>query len=102
VREKTGNKTMINVYYSCLLDEDNCPEIVTATKKRALQLAQQRTSNPVSIADFQKGEYLVFYEKISVDENSPENKGYSLEAVINALIPECSDAEYSCHRKIKL
>jgi hypothetical protein len=102
VREKTGNKTMINVYYSCLLDEDNCPEIVTATKKRALQLAQQRTNNPVSIADFQKGEYLVFYEKISVDENSPENKGYSLEAVINALIPECSDAEYSCHRKIKL
>lgn len=93
---------MINVYYSCLLDEDNCPEIVTATKKRALQLAQQRTSNPVSIADFQKGEYLVFYEKISVDENSPENKGYSLEAVINALIPECSDAEYSCHRKINL
>ena len=92
---------MINVYYNCLLDEDNCPEIVTATKKRALELAQQRTSNPVSVADFQKGEYLLFYEKISVDENSPENKGYSLEAVINALIPQCSDAEYSCHRKVK-
>ena len=93
---------MINVYYACLLDEENCPEITTASRKRALELAQRKTSNPVSVAEFEKGEYLLFYEKISVDENSPENKGYSLEAVINALIPECSDAEYSCHRKVKV
>jgi hypothetical protein len=102
VREKQETKTMINVYYACLLDEENCPEITTASRKRALELAQQKTSNPVSVAEFEKGEYLVFYEKISVDETLPENRGYTIEAMINDLTPQCSDAEYSSHRKVKV
>jgi hypothetical protein len=93
---------MINVYYSCLLDEENCPEITTASKKKALELAQQKTSNPVSVAHFEKGEFLVFFEKILIDETAPDNKGFSLEAIISSLKPECSDAEYSCYRKIKI
>ena len=88
---------MINVYYSCLLD---CPEITS--KKRALELAQEKTTNPVSASYFEKGEYLVFLEKVSVDETAPDNNGLSLEAIINSLNPQCSDAEYSSHRKVKV
>ena len=99
--KKRGN--MINVYFNCLIDTESHPEIAEITTKKAmLEIAAKLTTNKVSPIDWESGCYLVFSEIIQVDETSEENQGYSIEAIINNLSPQCPDAEYSTHRRVKL
>ena len=91
---------MLTVYFNCLIDTQSHPEIENiSSKKEMMEIAATLTTNKIVAIDWEANEYLVFAEVIEVDETSEENRDYSIEAVINSLSPQVTDAEYSTHKK---
>jgi hypothetical protein len=92
---------MVSVYFNCLIDIESHPEIEYMTKQEMMEVASRLTTNKVVFVDREKRSYLIFAEIIDVDIFSKENRGYSMEAIINDLRPQCPEAEFSFYRKSK-
>lgn len=93
---------IVSVYFNCLIDTQSHPEIEYMTKKEMMEVASRSTTNKITFVDWEKRSYLVFAEIINVDPFSKENRGYSMEAIINDLHPQCPEAEFSCYRKVRV
>jgi hypothetical protein len=92
---------IVSVYFNCLIDTESHPEIEQMTKKEIMEVASKLTTNKITFVDWEKGSYLIFAEIIDVDPFSKENRGYSMEAIINDLHPQCPEPEFSFYRKAK-
>jgi hypothetical protein len=90
---------MIKAYFNCLIDTESHPQITT--KKSAIEIATNMTTNHISVALWEADEdykYLMFREVMVIDDSLPD---FDLEGAINALRPQCPDAEFSSYRRFK-